>query len=456
MNFQRLLFNCFAGSINNDCQFNKNYMKRPYKYFDTPACASAGKARECSQGVPPRLPKCNGGRFDHKNKNERMKHYAPQTFYFLFCIALAVSSCNDQPDKNDNIKNSDTVIASNQIIENTVIGKKDGVDIVQFTLTNKSGMAVKVITYGAHVTSIMAPDKNNEMGDVVLGFDSLANYLNPANSFFGSIAGRYANRIAKGKFSLNGQTYTLAQNNNGNSLHGGLKGFDKVVWNATTSMEDSSLTLKYASKDGEEGYPGNLNVEVRYKLTDDNALEIHYLATTDKPTPVNLTNHSYFNLSAGKKDNILDHVLQLNASRFTPVDKTLIPTGKIDAVKGTPMDFTQPKPIGRDIAKVEGGYDHNWIFDKDSMLLEMVGKLSDPLSGRTLEFWTTEPAVQFYSANFLNGKQGKHGLIYNEHAGLCLEAQHYPDSPNHPDFPSTILEPGKTYKQTTIYKFGRE
>jgi aldose 1-epimerase len=302
----------------------------------------------------------------------------------------------------------------------------------------------------------MVPDRNNDMGDVVLGFDSLAGYMLPANSFFGVIAGRYANRIAKGRFELEGTTYTLAQNNNGNSLHGGLKGFDKQVWNATTSLADSSLTLKYASKDGEEGYPGNLNVEVRYKLTDDNALEIHYTATTDKATPVNLTNHSYFNLSAGKKPDILDHVLQLKASRFTPVDKSLIPTGKIEQVKGTPMDFTQPKPIGKDIQAVDGGYDHNWIFDKEPGALEMVAKLSDPSSGRTLEMWTTEPAVQFYSGNFLKGQDGKNGLVYNKHAGLCLEAQHYPDSPNQPSFPSTILQPGQTYKQTTIYKFGKE
>jgi aldose 1-epimerase len=382
----------------------------------------------------------------------------PKTILTLLSLLLlnALTSCNDNAEAKVNNEKSDTVIASNQIIENTIIGNKDGIEIIQYTLSNKNGMAVKVISYGATVTGVMVPDRNNEMGDVVLGFDSLADYMQPSNSFFGVIAGRYANRIAKGKFQLNGKEYTLAQNNNGNSLHGGLKGFDKQVWNATTSLADSSLTLKYASKDGEEGYPGNLNVEVRYKLRDDNALEIHYSATTDKATPVNLTNHSYFNLSAGKKADILDHVLYLKASRFTPVDKTLIPTGKIEPVAGTPMDFTQPKPIGRDIAKVEGGYDHNWIFDKQPKALELVGKLAEPSSGRTLEMWTTEPAVQFYSGNFLKGQGGKSGLVYNKHAGLCLEAQHYPDSPNQPSFPSTILEPGQTYTQTTIYKFGTE
>jgi aldose 1-epimerase len=378
-----------------------------------------------------------------------------------FCLigALFVNpivSCNDQSEKNANEKNQDTVVASNQIIENNIIGKKDGIELVQYTLTNKNGMSVKIISLGATVTGIMVPDRNKEMGDVVLGFDSLAGYMDPANSFFGVIAGRYANRIAKGKFVLNGETYTLAQNNNGNSLHGGLKGFDKAVWNATTSLADSSLTLKYASKDGEEGYPGNLNVEVRYKLRDDNALEINYTAVTDKATPVNLTNHSYFNLSAGKKSDILDHVLQLKASKYTPVDKTLIPTGKIDEVSGTPMDFRQPKAIGKDIGKVDGGFDHNWIFDKDSASLELVGKLVDPSSGRNLEFWTSEPGVQFYSGNFLKGQEGKKGMKYTKHAGLCLEAQHYPDSPNQPSFPSTILQPGQTYKQTTIYKFGTE
>lgn len=317
-------------------------------------------------------------------------------------------------------------------------------------------MAVKLISYGATVTSIMVPDRNNEMGDVVLGFDSLSGYMQPANSFFGVIAGRYANRIAKGKFSLNGNAYTLAQNNNGNSLHGGLKGFDKVVWKSAVDEKDSSVSFSYLSKDGEEGYPGNLSVNVRYKLTDDNALEIHYSATTDKPTPVNLTNHSYFNLSAGKKEHVLDHVLELKAGNYTPVDQTLIPTGQIAPVDGTPMDFRTAKPVGRDIAQVDGGYDHNWVFDKKAGSLEMTGRLSDPSSGRTMEFWTTEPGVQFYSGNFLKGQTGKNNQPYNKHAGLCLEAQHFPDSPNQPSFPSTILDPGQTYQQTTIYKFGRE
>ena len=373
-----------------------------------------------------------------------------------FLLVLGATSCADTESEPIDPSKQNTVSASKHMIETSLIGQIDSVEIFQYILTNKNGMAVKLMNYGATVTSIMVPDRNNEMGDVVLGFDSLPGYMGPGNSFFGVIAGRYANRIAKGQFVLDGNTYSLAKNNNGNSLHGGLKGFDKVVWNGKVDESDSSLVFSYLSKDGEEGYPGNLNVTVTYKLTDDNALRISYTATTDKATPVNLTNHSYFNLSAGKKDNILDHVLQLKAGRYTPVDNSLIPTGEIKNVEGTPMDFRQPKPVGRDLGQVEGGYDHNWVFDKAEKQLEQVGRLSDPSSGRFMEFYTTEPAVQFYSGNFLNGQQGKNGLVYKKHGGMCLEAQHYPDSPNQPNFPSTILRPGDTYQQTTIYKFGRE
>ncbi len=378
---------------------------------------------------------------------------------FLVCgllLVFGLASCADPASEPVEPSKQNAVTASKHMIENSLIGQKDGAEIFQYILTNKNGMAVKLMNYGATVTGIMVPDRNNEMGDVVLGFDSLPGYLEPRNSFFGVIAGRYANRIANGKFELDGQTYTLAKNNNGNSLHGGLKGFDKVVWNASVNDDDSSVSFNYLSKDGEEGYPGNLNVTVTYKLTDDNALRISYTATTDKATPVNLTNHSYFNLSAGKKADILDHVLQLKAGRFTPVNDKLIPTGEIKNVEGTSMDFRQPKPVGRDLAQVEGGYDHNWIFDKAEKQLEQVGRLSDPSSGRFMEFYTTEPAVQFYSGNFLNGQPGKNGLVYGKHAGMCLEAQHYPDSPNQPAFPTTILKPGDKYQQTTIYKFGRE
>jgi aldose 1-epimerase len=372
-------------------------------------------------------------------------------------VFVFIPSCQDTANNNANNKNKDTVTASSQIIENQIIGKIDNKEVIQYTLTNKNGVAVKIMNYGGTVTNIMTPDKNGEMGDIVLGFDSLAGYLQKGNPFFGCLVGRYANRIAKGKFELNGAAYTLAQNNNGNSLHGGLKGFDKAVWESEVSGADSTLVLKYLSKDGEEGYPGNLNVEVRYKLTDDNALHIGYSASTDKATPVNLTNHTYFNLSAGKKEDVLDHVLMLKAERYTPVDKTLIPTGKIEPVKGTPMDFTKPKRVGDDIKNVDGGFDHNWVFDKDSAQLAMVGKLSDPLTGRSMEVWTTQPGVQFYSGNFLNGQiSGKNGVKVGKHAGLCLETQHFPDSPNQPSFPSTILQPGQTFKETTIYKFTNE
>ncbi|MGZ3940152.1 MAG: aldose epimerase family protein, partial [Flavisolibacter sp.] len=262
------------------------------------------------------------------------------------------------------------------------------------------------------------------------------------------------NRIAHGKFTLDGKQYTLATNNNGNSLHGGNKGFDKVVWTAE-KQGDSSLKLTYHSKDGEEGYPGNLDVTVVYTLTADNSVKIDYAATTDKATPINLTNHAYYNLSAGTDSTILDQEIQINANKYTPVDSLLIPTGQIADVKGTPFDFTTPKPIGRDIAQVKGGYDHNWVLNKSGNSLEKAATLYDPKSGRVMEVYTTEPGLQFYTGNFLDGRltKTKGGMKYVQHAALCLETQHFPDSPNHPNFPNTILKPGDTYKSTTVYKF---
>ena len=271
----------------------------------------------------------------------------------------------------------------------------------------------------------------------------------------GVIAGRYANRIANGKFSLDGNEYTLAKNNNGHALHGGLKAFDKKIWNAEPLPGDSSIRFTYLSKDGEEGYPGNLNVQVIYTLGADNSLKIDYTATTDQATPVNLTNHSYFNLSAGKDSTVLDHVLKLDADKYTPVNDQLIPTGQIANVKGTPLDFTTPKPIGKDMGSVKGGFDHNWILNKRGTELQEAATVYDPGSGRYMEVLTTQPGIQFYSGNFLNGdlQLTKEGQIYIPHSGLCLETQHYPDSPNEPSFPNTILRPGETYKQTTVYKF---
>jgi aldose 1-epimerase len=329
--------------------------------------------------------------------------------------------------------------------------------VFQYTLTNKSGMVVKILNYGGTVTDILTPDKNGKLGDVVLGYESLDGYRQTGNPYFGVLVGRYANRIANAKFTLDGKEYTLAANNNGNTLHGGLKGFDKVIW-TVKSFNDSSLSLSYLSKDGEEGYPGNLTADVVYSLGDDNSLKIDYAAVTDKATPVNLTNHCYFNLSAGTDSTILDHELMLNASKYTPVNDKLIPTGKIDDVKGTPMDFTTAKKIGRDIAQVPGadpgGYDHNWVINPMEKAVAIASVYHAP-SGRYMEVLTSQPGIQFYSGNFLDGtlKNTRGGMKYVQHAGLCLETQHFPDSPNQPGFPNTILKPGETYHHTTVYKF---
>lgn len=321
--------------------------------------------------------------------------------------------------------------------------------VFQYTMKNKNGMIVKILNYGGTVTDIITPDKSGKMGNVILGFDSLSGYMKTGNPYFGCLVGRYANRIANAKFSLDEKEYMLAANNNGNTLHGGLKGFDKVVWMVKV-FTDSLLILSYFSKDGEEGYPGNLSIDVIYSLANDNSLKIDYAAVTDKPTPVNLTSHCYFNLSAGTDSTILDHELFLNASKCTPVNDQLIPTGKIDEVKGGPMDFTSAKKIGKDIGAVPGGYDHNWVLNDAK-----AGSLYHAASGRLMEFTTTEPGIQFYSGNFLDGtlKNTRGGIKYVKHAGLCLEAQHFPDSPNQPNFPNTILRPGETYHQTTVYKF---
>jgi len=295
------------------------------------------------------------------------------------------------------------------------------------------------------------------MGDVVLGFDSLSGYLQKGNPYFGCLVGRYGNRIAKGKFTIDGQTYQLPLNNNGNTLHGGLKGLDKVVWQATKPAGDSSLLLTYTSKDGDQGFPGNLKVEVRYTLTDENELKIEYNATTDKATPVNLTNHSYFNLTGDVAHTILDHTLMIAADNYTPVDSTLIPTGEIKTVIGGPFDFTSPKKIGRDIGAVPGGYDHNFVLNKKDSSLQKVAALSDTVSGRLLEVYTTEPGIQFYTGNFLQGTfKARDGKSINKNAALCLETQHFPNSPNEPAFPTTILLPGQTYHTVTVYRLSIE
>jgi aldose 1-epimerase len=320
-------------------------------------------------------------------------------------------------------------------------------------------LTVKVITYGAIITEIDAPDRNGNDGDVVLGFDRLEGYLGK-HPYFGATVGRVANRIAKGKFSLGGNEYSLALNDGANTLHGGLKGFDKVVWKAeeVKSTEGPSVKMSYRSHDGEEGYPGNLDVSVQFTvINDQNELKIEYTATTDKATPINLSNHSYFNLAGRTTEPILGHELMLAADHYTPVDDTLIPTGEIAAVTGTPLDFTKPTDIGARIKELKGepgGYDHNFVLNSGGKSLALAARVYEPKTGRALEMFTTEPGVQFYTGNFLDGTiKGKDGVDYRKHHGFCLEAQHYPDSIHHANFPRSVLEPGQTYRQTTIYKF---
>lgn len=336
-------------------------------------------------------------------------------------------------------------------------------DYKLFTLTNSHGMVVKVSNHGATITAIEVPDRDGKLADVTLGYESAADYINAAEKpYFGCVVGRYGNRIAEGKFTLDGAEYTLATNNAPNHLHGGNVGFDKVAWEAEPVTGANAVRLKYLSKDGEEGYPGNLQCEVTYTLTDDNEIVVDYSATTDKATPVNLTQHAYFNLKGEGDGTILDHELMLNANEFTPVDETLIPTGEFVAVEGTPFDFRSPKKIGRDIdedheqLKFGQGYDHNWVIERTKRdgELDLAATLYEPNSGRFLEVFTTEPGIQFYCGNFLQGNlSGKSGKAYVHRGGLCLETQHYPDSPNQPDFPSTILQPGDTYETKTVFKF---
>jgi aldose 1-epimerase len=335
----------------------------------------------------------------------------------------------------------------------------DGTAVELFTLKNATGMTVKITNYGGIITHLLVPDKNGKLGDVVLGYDTLAGYLK-ASPYFGCIVGRYGNRIGKGKFTLGGKTFTLAKNNNGNSLHGGLIGFDKKLWKpeAAVGPEGPFLKLSYLSKDGEEGYPGNLSTTVTYTLTGQNELKIDYAAAADKETVLNLTNHTYFNLAGS--GNILEHELVLHAERFTPVDAGLIPTGELRSVKNTPLDFTKPMKIGARIEskdeqmKLGGGYDHNFVLNSGGGKMAPAAKVFSPVTGRLMEVFTTEPAIQFYTGNFLDGSiKGKGRQVYAKRTGLCLETQHYPDSPNKPAFPSTLLKPGGRYATTTLYKF---
>ena len=335
----------------------------------------------------------------------------------------------------------------------------DGTAIQIYSLTNKSGVQARITNYGGILVSLKAPDRHGAMADVVLGFDSLAGYLANPGPFFGALIGRYGNRIGHAKFSLNGVEYHLEKNDGDNSLHGGAHGFDKRVW-TPRPLPDGGLELTYVSKDGEGGYPGNLTVTVTYHLTDANELKIDYAATTDKDTVVNLTNHAYFNLRGAGSGDILGHRLTLNADRFTPVDSGLIPTGELRPVEGTPFDFRKPTVIGARIEqndeqlKLGRGYDHNWIINRSGNGLALAAHVEEPESGRVLEVLTTQPGVQFYTGNFLDGSaKGKDGKVYARRFGFCLETQHFPDSPNKKDFPSTVLKPGQQFQSTTVYRF---
>jgi len=349
-------------------------------------------------------------------------------------------------------------------IQQQPFGAHDGKPITLYTLTNSHGIEVRAMNYGGILVSIRVPDRKGEFADVVLGHDSLQGY-EPNPPYIGAIIGRYANRIANGSFALDGKTYTLPKNDGPNTLHGGVsKTFDRVVWDGETKGKNE-VVFTYLSHDGDDGFPGNVKVRVSYTLTDGNALLIDYEATSDKATPINLTNHSYFNLAGEGNGDILNHQIMINADRFTPVNKNLIPTGELRPVKGTPLDFTKPTKIGARIddnyeeLTLAHGYDHNFVINQkpEQNGLKLAARVYEPTSGRTLEVWTTQPGIQFYTGNFLDGSVvGKQGHVYKRRYAFCLETQHFPDSPNHPDFPNTILRPGETFHEKAVFKFGEK
>ena len=378
---------------------------------------------------------------------------------FVLSLTTFTMACNNGTTDSSATTNSTDSASATSTAGMTVAdwGTFDNKPVHLFTLTNKNGVQVKISDYGATINSFITPDKNGKKSSIVIGLDSLSGYT-AGVPYFGATVGRYGNRIAKGKFSLDGKNYSLATNNGPNALHGGKKGFDKVVWTASdTSNSEPKLTLTYLSKDGEEGYPGNLTSHITFSLTDADMLKIEYSATTDKATVLNLTNHSYFNLTGDPASNTnLDHSVMIDADRYTPVDATLIPTGQLVSVKGTPFDFTTPHTIGERIKQTGGdpvGYDHNYVLNKKDSSFTKVAEVTEPTSGRKLEVFTTQPGLQFYSGNFLDGKiNTSGGKPLNQYAAFCMETQHFPNSPNTPSFPTTELKPGETYHSITGYK----
>jgi aldose 1-epimerase len=369
---------------------------------------------------------------------------------FIILAIITLFSCSPQPKQPEKIN------------EETFAGMVDGKEVKLFTLENANGVLTQITNFGGRVVSLWVPDKNGDFEDIVTGYNTLDDYLNSKEIYYGALIGRYGNRIAKGQFVLNDTVYSLVQNNDMNHLHGGTKGFNDVVWEAS-QPDGQSLVLQYTSPHMEEGYPGNLDVKVQYQLTNENELKIEYWATTDRPTPVNLTHHSFFNLKGDGNGTINDHILQINADFYTPVDEGLIPTGEIAPVEGTPMDFRAPTAIGERVdddfeqLKYGLGYDHNWVLIPAESGLNFAARVVEPASGRTMEVYTNEPGLQFYGGNFLDGTDtGKYGKSYEFRSSFCLETQHFPDSPNQPDFPSTILKPGEEYYSVCVYKFGVE
>lgn len=383
----------------------------------------------------------------------------------VFLAAASVASAQSStPEASPNATPAGTMNGKSS----TSFGTVEGQPVELYTLTNKNGIEVKIMTYGAIIQSLKVPDRKGTLANIVLGFDNVDDYVTKS-PYFGALVGRYANRIAKGKFTLDGKTYTLAINNDPNTLHGGKKGFDKQIYKAQESQasDGTSLELSRVSPDGEEGYPGTLTYSVTYTLTDKNELRLEYKATTDKDTVINLSNHSYFNLAGEGSGTVFDHQLQLKASHYTPTDKTAIPTGEIAPVAGTSFDFTTAKAIGRDIRDgkdpqiiIGRGYDHNWVLDRpqgDTTSLQLAARVVEPTSGRVLEMHTTQPGIQFYSGNFLDGTfAGTSQRVYRQGDALALETQHFPDSPNQPSFPSTVLNPGETFQSTSVWTFSTQ